>query len=166
MAFAEALSDDGSLTGRGSPWLRGAITGIMTALGGLGHAVPYLVPDSWPRAFWIATSIAGAVVFVELWAIAFIRAANGRQFLQSQCSSYLGIIATAWMPTPVLLITAAMTALARGWLSSNPQSSADRMMLSVVAHRAGDPHRPPLNAPQMCRLKRQSCGKRQFSRMP
>ena len=92
--------------------------------------------------------------------------ANGRRFLQSQCSSYLGIIATASMPTPVLLITAAMTALARGWLSSNPQSSADRMMLSVVAHRAGDPHRPPLNAPQVCRLKRQSCGKRQFSRMP
>ena len=74
MAFAEALSDDGSLTGRGSPWLRGSITGIMTALGGLGHSPPYLVPDSWANAFWIATSIAGVVVFFELWAIAFIRA--------------------------------------------------------------------------------------------
>ena len=73
MAFAEALSDDGSLTGRGSPWLRGSVTGVMTALGGLGHTLPYLVPDSWANAFWIATSIAGVVVFIELWAIAFIR---------------------------------------------------------------------------------------------
>jgi rubrerythrin len=73
MAFAEALSDDGSLTGRGSPWIRGAATGAMTTVGGLGHTMPYLVPDSWPNAFWIATSIAGVVVFFELWAIAFIR---------------------------------------------------------------------------------------------
>jgi erythrin-vacuolar iron transport family protein len=73
MAFAEALSDDGSLTGRGSPWIRGAATGAMTTLGGLGHTLPYLVPDAWPNAFWIATSIAGVVVFFELWAIAFIR---------------------------------------------------------------------------------------------
>jgi rubrerythrin len=73
MAFAEALSDDGSLTGRGSPWLRGTVTGVMTAAGGLGHTLPYLVPDAWPNAFWIATSIASIVVFFELWAIAFIR---------------------------------------------------------------------------------------------
>ncbi len=73
MAFAEALSDDGSLTGRGSPWIRGVATGVMTTLGGLGHTLPYLVPDAWPNAFWIATSIAGVVVFFELWAIAFIR---------------------------------------------------------------------------------------------
>ena len=73
MAFAEALSDDGSLTGRGSPWIRGAATGAMTTVGGLGHTMPYLVPDSWPNAFWIATSIASVVVFFELWAIAFIR---------------------------------------------------------------------------------------------
>ena len=74
MGFAEALSDDGSLTGRGSPWLRGAVCGSMTAVGGLGHTLPYLVPDSWSNAFWIATSIAGIVVFFELWAIAYIRA--------------------------------------------------------------------------------------------
>jgi VIT1/CCC1 family predicted Fe2+/Mn2+ transporter len=74
MAFAEALSDDGSITGRGSPWMRGATTGVMTAVGGLGHTMPYLVPDTWPNAFWIATAIAGGVVFFELWAIAFIRA--------------------------------------------------------------------------------------------
>ena len=47
MGFAEALSDDGSLTGRGSPWLRGLTCGIMTTLGGLGHTMPYLVPDTW-----------------------------------------------------------------------------------------------------------------------
>ena len=74
MGFAEALSDDGSLTGRGSPWLRGGICGLMTTLGGLGHTLPYLVPDSWPNAFWYATGIAGAVVFIELWAIAWVRA--------------------------------------------------------------------------------------------
>jgi len=73
MGFAEALSDDGALTGRGSPWLRGGISGIMTTLGGLGHTLPYLVPDSVPNAFWYATAIAGLVVFVELWVIAWIR---------------------------------------------------------------------------------------------
>ncbi len=73
MGFAEALSDDGSMTGRGTPWLRGAICGLMTTLGGVGHTLPYLVPDSWPNAFWFATGIAGLVVFFELWAIAYIR---------------------------------------------------------------------------------------------
>jgi rubrerythrin len=73
MGFAEALSDDGSLTGRGSPWLRGLICGLMTALGGLGHTLPYLVPDRWPNAFSIATGIACIVVAVELWVIAYIR---------------------------------------------------------------------------------------------
>jgi rubrerythrin len=68
MGFAEALSDDGSLTGRGRPWLRGAITGAMTALGGLGHTLPYLIGD-----FRTATAVAIAVVVVELWAIAWIR---------------------------------------------------------------------------------------------
>lgn len=74
MGFAEALSDDGSLTGRGSPWIRGTICGLMTTLGGVGHTLPYLVPDSWANAFWIATGIAALIVFVELWLIAWIRA--------------------------------------------------------------------------------------------
>ena len=91
MGFAEALSDDGSLTGRGSPWLRGAASGIMTAIGGLGHSMPYLVPDSWPNAFWIATSIAGVVVFFELWAIAFIRSRYmDTPFLQAVFQIVLG----------------------------------------------------------------------------
>ena len=68
MGFAEALSDNGSLTGRGSPWLRGTTSGAMTAIGGLGHALPYLIPD-----FNLATAIAGAVVLAELAAIAWIR---------------------------------------------------------------------------------------------
>ena len=68
MGFAEALSDDGSLTGRGTPWLRGAVCGVMTALGGLGHTLPYLIPD-----FWTATVIAFAVVIVELALISWIR---------------------------------------------------------------------------------------------
>jgi rubrerythrin len=74
MAIAEALSDDGSITGRGAPFIRGAVCGLMTAAGGLGHSLPFLVPDSWPHAFWTATSIAGIVVFIELWVIAYIRA--------------------------------------------------------------------------------------------
>ena len=68
MAFAEALSDDGSLTGRGAPVVRGTVTGAMTAIGGLGHALPYLIPS-----FYIATSVAFAVVAVELAVIAWIR---------------------------------------------------------------------------------------------
>jgi erythrin-vacuolar iron transport family protein len=68
MGFAEALSDDGNLTGRGHPWLRGLITGFMTALGGIGHTLPYLVPD-----FRLATAIAVVVVLVELGAIAWVR---------------------------------------------------------------------------------------------
>jgi erythrin-vacuolar iron transport family protein len=91
MGFAEALSDDGSLTGRGSPWLRGAVCGAMTALGGLGHSLPYLVPDSWTNAFWIATAIAGIVVFFELWAIAYIRARYmDTPFLQAVFQIVLG----------------------------------------------------------------------------
>ena len=74
MAFAEALSDDGSLTGRGAPLIRGLVCGGLTTVGGLGHSLPYLVPDRWPNAFWIATGVAGVVVFFELWAIAWVRA--------------------------------------------------------------------------------------------
>jgi rubrerythrin len=91
MGFAEALSDDGSLTGRGSPWLRGLTCGVMTAIGGLGHSLPYLVPDSWPNAFWIATTIAAIVVFFELWAIAFIRSRYmDTPFLQAVFQIVLG----------------------------------------------------------------------------
>jgi rubrerythrin len=68
MGFAEALSDDGSLTGRGHPWLRGVITGMMTTLGGIGHTLPYLVPD-----FRLATAIAIIVVLAELGTITWIR---------------------------------------------------------------------------------------------
>ena len=68
MGFAEALSDDGSLSGRGTPWLRGAVCGLMTMLGGLGHTLPYLIPD-----FWTATIIAFLVVIVELGVISYIR---------------------------------------------------------------------------------------------
>jgi rubrerythrin len=68
MGFAEALSDDGSLTGRGRPWLRGVVCASMTFVGGIGHALPYLIPH-----FWTATAIASAVVAVELMAIAWIR---------------------------------------------------------------------------------------------
>jgi VIT1/CCC1 family predicted Fe2+/Mn2+ transporter len=68
MGFAEALSDDGSLTGRGAPLVRGAVCGLMTALGGLGHALPYLVPH-----FYTATALAFAVVAVELAVISWIR---------------------------------------------------------------------------------------------
>jgi len=68
MGFAEALSDDGSLTGRGRPWLRGAICGVMTALGGVGHTLPFLIHD-----FRVAMTAALVVVVVELGIITWIR---------------------------------------------------------------------------------------------
>lgn len=68
MGFTEAAHDDGKISGRGSPVKRGLASGIMTAIGGLGHALPYLIPH-----FWTATIVAGIVVFFELWAIAFIQ---------------------------------------------------------------------------------------------
>jgi erythrin-vacuolar iron transport family protein len=73
MGITEAMSDDGKISGRGSPLVRGLACGIMTAVGGLGHTLPYLVPDTVPNAFWIATSIALVIVVIELWAIAWIR---------------------------------------------------------------------------------------------
>jgi erythrin-vacuolar iron transport family protein len=68
MAFSEGLSDDGSLTGRGSPWLRGSVTGAMTTAGGLGHTLPFLIAN-----FHLATVIAIIVVGVELAVISYIR---------------------------------------------------------------------------------------------
>lgn len=82
MGFAEALSDDGSLTGRGRPFARGAVCGLMTTLGGLGHTLPYLIPD-----IRIATWVAVAVVIVELVLISWVRhrymdSSWGRSLLQ------------------------------------------------------------------------------------
>jgi rubrerythrin len=68
MGFAEALSDDGSLTGRGLPWVRGFICGLMTALGGIGHTLPFLIQD-----FRVAMSAAVLVVVIELGLIAWVR---------------------------------------------------------------------------------------------
>lgn len=68
MGFAEALSDDGKLSGRGAPWLRGVVCGLMTTIGGIGHTLPYLIQD-----FHLATGIALGVVIAELAAISWIR---------------------------------------------------------------------------------------------
>jgi len=68
MGFTEAASDDGELSGRGSPVKRGIASGVMTTIGGLGHALPYLI-----AGFWTATIIAIAVVFVELWVIVWLQ---------------------------------------------------------------------------------------------
>lgn len=68
MGFTEAASDDGSISGRGSPMKRGIAAGVMTTLGGLGHALPYLIPH-----FETATAVAAIFVFIELWAIAWIQ---------------------------------------------------------------------------------------------
>ena len=69
MGFAEALSDDGTSPAAAIPWIRGLVCGLMTTVGGIGHTLPYLIPD-----FRVATGLAIAVVLVELWAIAWIRA--------------------------------------------------------------------------------------------
>jgi rubrerythrin len=68
MGFAEAMSDDGKLSGRGAPWIRGAVCGLMTTVGGLGHTMPYLIHD-----FHLATAIALVIVAIELGVIAWIR---------------------------------------------------------------------------------------------
>jgi rubrerythrin len=68
MGFAEALSDNGSLTGRGAPWIRGGICGLMTTAGGIGHTLPFLIPH-----FWTAVAVAIGVVIVELAVISWIR---------------------------------------------------------------------------------------------
>jgi erythrin-vacuolar iron transport family protein len=68
MGFAEALSDDGALSGRGHPWVRGTVCGLMTTLGGIGHTLPFLIPN-----FYLATIIAVFVVAIELAAISWIR---------------------------------------------------------------------------------------------
>jgi erythrin-vacuolar iron transport family protein len=68
MGFAEALSDDGKISGRGAPLLRGSVCGLMTTLGGIGHTLPFLIPD-----FWTAMAVAIVIVVIELIAIAWIR---------------------------------------------------------------------------------------------
>ena len=68
MGFAEALADDGKLSGRGTPLLRGVVCGLMTVAGGIGHTLPYLIRD-----FWTATALAGAVTVLELLVIAWIQ---------------------------------------------------------------------------------------------
>jgi rubrerythrin len=68
MGFAESLSDDGSLTGRGKPWIRGPICGLMTAAGGIGHTLPFLISD-----FSVAMTVAMVVVVLELAIISTIR---------------------------------------------------------------------------------------------
>jgi rubrerythrin len=68
MGFAEALSDDGTLTGRGHPWIRGGVCGAMTTLGGVGHTLPFLIPN-----FQVAFMLAFAVVLVELGVISWVR---------------------------------------------------------------------------------------------
>lgn len=78
MGFAEALSDDGSLTGRGHPWARGGVCGLMTTMGGLGHSLPYLIRDV-HTATWVAV----IVVMIELGIIAWIR----RRYMDTPWSS-------------------------------------------------------------------------------
>jgi erythrin-vacuolar iron transport family protein len=68
MGFAEALSDDGALSGRGQPWLRGSVCGLMTTLGGIGHTLPFLI-----ESFYLATAIAVVVVAIELAVISWVR---------------------------------------------------------------------------------------------
>jgi len=68
MGLAEALSDDGTVTGRGNPWIRGLITGLATAMGGMLHTLPFLVNN-----LTIAMRTAYMVVILELFTIAFIR---------------------------------------------------------------------------------------------
>ena len=91
MGFAEALSDDGSLTGRGTPWLRGSICGLMTTIGGIGHTLPYLVPNRWPTPSGSRPASRASSCSIELWVIAWIRARYmDTPFLQAAFQIVLG----------------------------------------------------------------------------
>ncbi len=96
MAFSEGLSDDGSLTGRGSPWLRGAVTGLMTTAGGIGHTLPFLIGN-----FRVAMLVAIIVVAVELGVISFIRHRYmDTPFLQAAFQVIVGgvlVFLTGWL---------------------------------------------------------------------
>lgn len=96
MGFAESLSDDGSLTGRGSPWIRGTVTGLMTTAGGLGHTLPFLIPG-----FNIALGVAILVVAVELGIISWIRHRYmDTPFLQAAFQVIVGgvlVFVTGWL---------------------------------------------------------------------
>lgn len=99
MGFTEAAHDDGKISGRGSPLIRGLASGIMTAIGGLGHALPYLIAD-----FWTATTIAVIVVFFELWAIVFIQ----NRYME-----------TPWMRATLQVVLGGALVLAAGVLIGN-----------------------------------------------
>src|SRR5436309_4831395 len=96
MAFSEGLSDDGSLTGRGSPWLRGGVTGLMTTAGGIGHTLPFLI-----SSFHVATLVAIIVVAVELMVISYIRHRYmDTPFLQASFQVIVGgvlVFLTGWL---------------------------------------------------------------------
>ena len=96
MGFAESLSDDGSLTGRGSPWIRGSVTGLMTTAGGRGHTLPFLSPD-----FHVATLVAVVIVAIELGAISYIRHRYmDTPFLQAAFQVIVGgvlVFLTGWL---------------------------------------------------------------------
>jgi rubrerythrin len=96
MAFSEGLSDDGSLTGRGSPWLRGGVTGLMTTAGGIGHTMPFLFSN-----FHVATLIAVIVVAVELCVISYVRHRYmDTPFLQATFQVVVGgvlVFLTGWL---------------------------------------------------------------------
>src|SRR5439155_170441 len=96
MAFSEGLSDDGSLTGRGSPWLRGGVTGLMTTAGGIGHTLPFLI-----SSFRVAMLVAVIVVAVELGVISFIRHRYmDTPFLQAAFQVIVGgvlVFLTGWL---------------------------------------------------------------------
>ena len=96
MAFSEGLSDDGSLTGRGSPWLRGTVTGLMTTAGGIGHTLPFLISN-----FRVATLVATIIVAIELGAISYIRHRYmDTPFLQAAFQVIVGgvlVFLTGWL---------------------------------------------------------------------
>lgn len=96
MAFSEGLSDDGSLTGRGSPWLRGAVTGLMTTAGGIGHTLPFLI-----GSFQAATLVAIIIVAIELLVISYIRHRYmDTPFLQASFQVIVGgilVFLTGWL---------------------------------------------------------------------
>jgi rubrerythrin len=96
MGFAEALSDDGSLTGRGHPWVRGLVCGLMTTIGGIGHTLPFLIPN-----FHVATIVAVLVVIAELGTITWVR----HRYMESP-----------WISATLQVMLGGAIVFAAGWL--------------------------------------------------
>ena len=155
MGFAEALSDDGSLTGRGTPWVRGTVCGLMTTVGGLGHTLPYLIPH-----FWVATGIAIAVVMIELAVISWIRTRYmDTPFLQAAFQVVVGgvLVFIAGIRDREFVRPRGLTAHAGG---PSTQAAANRAAIPIITPSTNMPRARRTRPLRRLRASRRFCSER------